>query len=90
MPYKHVNGFLNKAQTMYIFPIEESPILRFFLKSTNMKYSTLSRNSHFYRDSHRADSLIKIYHLWGEYHVSKRHLEVHPQWVIGVSKTHSG
>ena len=77
MPYKHVNAFLNKAQTMYIFPIEESPILRFFLKSTNSKYSTMSPNSDS-TETHRAHSLIKIYHLWGEYHVSKRGLEVHP------------
>ena len=45
LPYKHVNAFLNKAQTMCIFPIEESPILRFFLKSTNLKHSTMSPNS---------------------------------------------
>ena len=74
---------------MYIFPIEESPILRFFLKSTNLKYSTMPPNSHS-TETLTELSLIKINHLWGEYHVSKRHLEVHPQWVIGVSKTHSG
>ena len=31
---------------MHIFCIEVSPILKFFLKSTNLKYSTISLKSH--------------------------------------------
>ena len=31
---------------MHIFCIEVSPILRFFLKSTNLKYSAISLKSH--------------------------------------------
>lgn len=35
-----------QAQTMYIFPTADRPILRFFLKSINLKQLTISLNSH--------------------------------------------
>ena len=46
MPYKQLKAFCRSAETMYIFPMLLIPILRFFLKSTNLKYSMISPNNH--------------------------------------------
>ena len=42
---RQVNAFLNRAHTSYSFPIELRSLLRFFLKSINLKYSTMSPNN---------------------------------------------
>ena len=41
-----VNALLNRAHTTYNFPVELRPILRFFVKAINLKYSTMSPNNH--------------------------------------------
>ena len=37
LPWRHVIAFLSKAETVYSFSTTLSPILRSFLKSTNLK-----------------------------------------------------
>ena len=44
--YRHVRQFRNNALTMYIFPTDDKPTFKFFLKSRNLKSVIMSPNSH--------------------------------------------
>ena len=70
--------FLVRHKQYPSFLQKKSPILRFHFEIYKLEVLNYISKQPLYRDSHRAHSLIKIYHLWGEYHFSKRGLEVHP------------